>query len=134
VQDHARSFAGSATDEDKYKLYMAATGFDAVLRGLAASEAQVVQWRDRLKAVQEQLTVSGLPTHTDMVYSCARDLNLMNVTHDVILSFKCESYQEFPIQRGPHYVHDFAAVRLDCCELELSTLELPSYLLGHRGC
>ena len=57
LQDHSRSFAGSATDEEKYRLYMAATGFDAVQRGLAGSEAQVVQWRERLKAVQEQLAV-----------------------------------------------------------------------------
>ncbi|EIE27067.1 P-loop containing nucleoside triphosphate hydrolase protein [Coccomyxa subellipsoidea C-169] len=55
TQDNARSFAGNASDEEKYNLYMAATGFDAVLRGLAASEAQVGAWKERLRTVQEQL-------------------------------------------------------------------------------
>ncbi len=58
-QDNARSFAGNASDEEKYNLYMAATGFDAVLRGLAASEAQVGAWKERLRTVQEQLKVRG---------------------------------------------------------------------------
>ncbi|BDA44494.1 Structural maintenance of chromosomes protein 6 [Coccomyxa sp. Obi] len=55
TQDSARSFAGTASDEEKYKLYMEATGFDAVMLGLAKSAQEVFEWQERLKAVKDEL-------------------------------------------------------------------------------
>ncbi|CAL8470455.1 g9997 [Coccomyxa elongata] len=55
TQDSARSFAGTASDEEKYQLYMAATGFDAVMLGLAKSAQEVFDWQERLQAVREEL-------------------------------------------------------------------------------
>ncbi len=57
LQDSARSFAGTASDEEKYQLYMAATGFDAVMLGLAKSAQEVFDWQERLQAVREELQV-----------------------------------------------------------------------------
>ncbi len=57
LQDSARSFAGTASDEEKYQLYMAATGFDAVIMGLAKSQQEVSDWHERLQGVREKLQV-----------------------------------------------------------------------------
>ena len=49
AQDHARSFAGSASDEFKYKLYMKANGFDTILERLANSEEQLGAFKESLE-------------------------------------------------------------------------------------
>ena len=60
LQDHARAFAGSQSDESKYKLYMKAMGFDAIIEKQKASEKQLHQVRDYLNEWKERLEVSSL--------------------------------------------------------------------------
>lgn len=58
MQDHARAFAGSQSDEHKYALYMRATGFEAIMQKQNASEAQILQVREHLKMWHLRLLVS----------------------------------------------------------------------------
>ena len=60
LQDHARAFAGSQSDESKYKLYMKAMGFDAIIEKQKASEQQLHQVRDYLNDWKERLEVGLL--------------------------------------------------------------------------
>lgn len=69
MQDSARSFAGTASDEEKYQLYMAATGFAAVMLGLAKSAQEVFDWQERLQAVKDELMVCALLSHWPAVDS-----------------------------------------------------------------
>ena len=71
LQDHARAFAGSQSDEHKYELYMKATGFEAIMQKQNASEAHIQQvkgdlngWSDRLEVGVAQVLAPqdvGLP-------------------------------------------------------------------------
>lgn len=63
VQDMARSFAGSASDETKFSLYMAATGFDVMMRQLAASEAEVEQMVEKYQELNNVLEVGAQLSH-----------------------------------------------------------------------
>ncbi len=58
LQDGARSFAGSASDDKKFQLYMAATGFDVMMRQMAASEAEVKQMMEKYQELDGHLEVS----------------------------------------------------------------------------
>lgn len=57
MQDRARSFAAAASDDEKYSLYMAATGFDAVLEGLAKSQAKLSAWQEDIEKARTDLLV-----------------------------------------------------------------------------
>ena len=60
MQDHARAFAGSQSDEHKYQLFMKAMGFEAIMQRQNASDAQIQtvkehlqKWRSKLKVVAQ---------------------------------------------------------------------------------
>ena len=60
AQDHARSFAGSASDESKYKLYMKANGFDAIMERLANAEERLGAFKESLQDDANQIKVPAL--------------------------------------------------------------------------
>ena len=60
AQDHARSFAGSASDEAKYKFYMKANGFDAIMERLTEAEKHVFAHREILETDYGQLKAPSL--------------------------------------------------------------------------
>jgi hypothetical protein len=57
LQDRARSFAGSASNDEKFNFYMAATGFDVMMKQLAASEAEVQQMIEKYTELNNLLEV-----------------------------------------------------------------------------
>lgn len=63
AQDHARSFAGSASDESKYKLYMKANGFDAIMDSLACAEERLAAFKENLQLDAVHLKALPLPHH-----------------------------------------------------------------------
>ena len=62
LQDHARAFAGSQSDEHKYELYMKATGFEAIMQRQNASEAHIQQVKEHLNGWSDRLEVGAAPT------------------------------------------------------------------------
>ena len=59
LQDHARAFAGSQSDEHKYELYMKATGFEAIMQKQNASEAHIQQVKEDLNGWSDRLEVGA---------------------------------------------------------------------------
>ena len=62
MQDHARAFAGSQTDEHKYQLFMKAMGFEAIMQRQNASDAQIQTVKEHLQKWTTKLKVM-VPTH-----------------------------------------------------------------------
>ena len=65
LQDHARAFAGSQSDEHKYELYMKATGFEAIMQRQNASEAHIQQVKEHLNSWSDRLEVGAAPTQQE---------------------------------------------------------------------
>lgn len=57
MQDHARAFAGSQTDEHKYQLFMKAMGFEAIMLKQNASDAQIETVKEHLRKWRTKLQV-----------------------------------------------------------------------------
>ena len=57
MQDHARAFAGSQTDEHKYQLFMKAMGFEAIMQRQNASDAQIQTVKEHLEKWKRKLKV-----------------------------------------------------------------------------
>lgn len=60
LQDTARSFAGSTSDDAKFQLYMAATGFDVMMRQMNASQAEVELMVEKFRELNDLLEVRSL--------------------------------------------------------------------------
>ena len=60
MQDHARAFAGSQSDEHKYQLFMKAMGFEAIMQRQNASDAQIQTVKEHLQKWRAKLQVVAL--------------------------------------------------------------------------
>ena len=59
MQDHARAFAGSQSDEHKYQLFMKAMGFEAIMQRQNASEAQIPDSQGAPAEVENKASGNG---------------------------------------------------------------------------
>ena len=59
MQDHARAFAGSQSDEHKYQLFMKAMGFEAIMQRQNASDAQIQTVKEHLQKWRTKLQAMG---------------------------------------------------------------------------